>query len=200
MGGRSTSYIKYRDFVRALSADGDDDEDELATKVQRILRRRDDGPGEMDRLFREFDRNRDGDISEREFLRAMDKLRLDLTDSEARRLMRRFDRNNDGRISYREFIRFAEGRGGLASPSKRDRDGDRFSMDDDEDELAIKVQRILRRRDVGPGELDRLFREFDRNRDGDISEREFLRAMDKLRLDVTDSEARRLMRRFDRNN
>merc|ERR1712054_20958 len=125
---------------------------------------RDDGPGEMDRLFREFDRNRDGDISEREFLRAMDKLRLDLTDSEARRLMRRFDRNNDGRISYREFIRFAEGRGGVSSPSKRDRDGDRFSMDDDEDELA------------------------------------FLRAMDKLRLDLTDSEARRLIRRFDRNN
>merc|ERR1711988_1129891 len=198
MGGRSTSYIKYRDFVRALSADGDDDEDELATKVQRILRRRDDGPGEMDRLFREFDRNRDGDISEREFLRAMDKLRLDLTDSEARRLMRRFDRNNDGRISYREFIRFAEGRGGVSSPSKRDRDGDRFSMD--EDELATKVQRILRRRDDGPGEMDRLFREFDRNRDGDISEREFLRAMDKLRLDLTDSEGRRLMRRFDRND
>merc|ERR1712216_342139 len=193
--GRSTSYIKYRDFVRALSADGENDEDELATKVQRILRRRDDGPGEMDRLFREFDRNRDGDISEREFLRAMDKLRLDLTDKEAKRLMRRFDRNNDGRISYREFIRFAEGRGGVSSPSKRDRDGDRFSMDDDEDELATKVQRILRRRDDGPGEMDRLFREFDRNRDGDISEREFLRAMDKLRLDVTDSEARRLMRR-----
>merc|ERR1711975_192113 len=134
----------------------DDDEDELAIKAQRILRRRDDGPGELDRLFREFDRNRDGDISEREFLRAMDKLRLDLTDSEARRLMRRFDRNNDGRISYREFIRFAEGRGGVSSPSKRDRDGDRFSMDDDEDELATKVQRILRRRDDGPGEMDRL--------------------------------------------
>merc|ERR1712167_343407 len=100
----------------------------------------------MDRLFREFDRNRDGDISEREFLRAMDKLRLDLTDREAKRLMRRFDRNNDGRISYREFIRFAEGRGGSSSPKKRDRDRDRFSMSDDED-LATKVQRILRRRD-----------------------------------------------------
>merc|ERR1711988_1955540 len=178
-GGVSSPSKRDRDGDRFSM---DDDEDELATKVQRILRRRDDGPGEMDRLFREFDRNRDGDISEREFLRAMDKLRLDLTDSEAKRLMRRFDRNNDGRIAYREFIRFAEGRGGVSSPSKRDRDGDRFSMDDDEDELATKVQRILRRRDDGPGEMDRLFREFDRNRDGDISEREFLRAMDKLRL------------------
>merc|ERR1712139_616304 len=165
--------------------------------LRKILRRRND---DLNRVFREFDTNRDGEISEREFLRAMDKLRLDLTDKEARRLMRRFDRNNDGRISYREFIRFAEGRGGVSSPSKRDRDGDRFSMDDDEDELATKVQRILRRRDDGPGEMDRLFREFDTNRDGDISEREFLRAMDKLRLDVTDREAKRLMRRFDRNN
>ena len=112
--------------------------------------------------------------------------------------MRRFDRNNDGRISYREFIRFAEGRDGSSSPRKRDRD--RFSVDDDEDELATKVQRILRRRDDAPGEMDRLFRDFDTNRDGEISEREFLRAMDKLRLDLTDREARKLMRRFDRNN
>merc|ERR1711998_346937 len=87
------------------SAADDEDEDELASKVRKILRRRDEDLG---RLFREFDRNRDGDISEREFLRAMDKLRLDVTDSEARRLMRRFDRNNDGRISYREFIRYIE--------------------------------------------------------------------------------------------
>merc|ERR1712028_171280 len=118
--GRSASYIKYRDFVRLLS--DDEDEDELATKVQRILSRRDD---DLDRLFREFDVNRDGEVSEREFMRALDKLRLDLTDKEARKLMRRFDTDNSGRISYREFIRFAEGKGGASSSRK----GDRFALD-----------------------------------------------------------------------
>merc|ERR1712054_62383 len=117
------------------------------------------GDEDLGRIFREFDRNRDGDISEREFLRAMDKLRLDVTDSEARRLMRRFDRNNDGRISYREFIRFAEGRGGRSDDRSR-RSPD--SAADDEDELASKVRKILRRRDE---DLGRIFREFDRNRD-----------------------------------
>jgi Ca2+-binding EF-hand superfamily protein len=82
-----------------------DDDYELSAKVRKIIRRRDEN---LDRVFREFDRNGDGEVSEREFLRAMDKLRLDLTDKEARKLMSRFDTDNSGRISYREFIRHLE--------------------------------------------------------------------------------------------
>jgi Ca2+-binding EF-hand superfamily protein len=202
--------VSYNEFVRAVEKHtGDrapthaDDEDELAMRVQKKLRRSDE---DLDRLFRKFDENNSGRISEREFLRAMDKLRLDLTDKEARKLMSRFDTDNSGSISYREFIRFAEGRGGVSSPRKAGRarpdDSDRSSRNldaelDDDYELSAKVRKIIRRRDEN---LDRVFREFDRNGDGEVSEREFLRAMDKLRLDLTDKEARKLMSRFDTDN
>merc|ERR1719453_487506 len=131
--------------------------------------------------FEHFDTNRDGEIDEREFQRGMEKLKLPVARSEARQLMEKFAGRSTSYIKYRDFVRA-------------------LSDDNDEDELATKVQRILRRRDDAPGEMDRLFRDFDTNRDGEISEREFLRAMDKLRLDLTDREARKLMRRFDRNN
>merc|ERR1712054_469203 len=157
----------------------DDDEDELAIKVQRILRRRDDGPGELDRLFREFDRNRDGDISEREFLRAMDKLRLDVTDKEAKRLMRRFDVNNDGRISYREFIRFAEGRGGRATDSEESSlSVSKADVDGLMDRLRGLVQSAARK----GVDFRESFEHFDANRDGEIDEREFQRGLERLKL------------------
>ena len=52
-----------------------------------------------------MDRNRDGRISRREFARALEKLRFDLTKKEVRTLHKKFDRDGNGYIKYKDFLK-----------------------------------------------------------------------------------------------
>ena len=95
--------------------------DELAAKVQGIVKRRGRGERDLMDVFLEFDRDDSGEVDEYEFEDALKELRIDLRRGEARKLLKRFDVDGNGRISYREFVDFAKGRAG--SPrSHRGRD------------------------------------------------------------------------------
>ena len=58
----------------------------------------------LDQIFREFDSDGNGSISEVEFRNAIRKLNLGLTSREIDKLMLRIDSNSDGKIDYNEFI------------------------------------------------------------------------------------------------
>jgi len=58
----------------------------------------------LDQIFKEFDSDGNGSISEVEFRNAIRKLGLGLTSREIDKLMLRIDSNSDGKIDYNEFI------------------------------------------------------------------------------------------------
>ena len=58
----------------------------------------------LDQIFREFDADGNGFISEVEFRNAIRKLDLGLTSRDIDQLMSRIDTNNDGKISHTEFM------------------------------------------------------------------------------------------------
>ena len=58
---------------------------------------------ELTRTFRELDLNRDGQISEQEFVSAMSARGEEVTDAELRSIFGDADADGDGKISFAEF-------------------------------------------------------------------------------------------------
>ncbi len=58
----------------------------------------------FDSIFKEFDSDENGFISEVEFRNAIRKLNLGLSSREIDKLMLRIDTNQDGKIDYQEFV------------------------------------------------------------------------------------------------
>jgi Ca2+-binding EF-hand superfamily protein len=176
-------------------------DDELAAKIQKQLRRRDQN---LERLFDEFDIDQDGDVSEKEFLKAVESIKLGLTEEEAYGLMHRFDTNHDGSISYREFAKFVERKKVSKKDKKKKKKPNADTWKDfvgDEsgeipEKMVAKIQKVLRKREDN---LDDLFAEFDGDGDGDINEREFLKIICQVKNELSEEQARRLMHRFDKD-
>merc|ERR1711871_696817 len=112
---RKQGLISFDDFKQTLTATTNEF-DELAAKVQGIVKRRGRGERDLMDVFLEFDRDDSGEVDEYEFEDALKELRIDLRRGEARKLLKRFYVDGNGRISYREFVDFAKGRNG--SPRK----------------------------------------------------------------------------------
>eukprot|EP00937_MAST-01D_sp_MAST-1D-sp2_P003144 g3144.t1 len=162
--------------------------DELASKVQGIIKKRGLGKRDITDVFLEFDRDDSGEVDEYEFEDAMKSLRIELRRGEARKLFKRFDANGDGRITYREFVDFARGGEGESRERKAELD-----------ELASKVQGIIKKRGLGKRDITDVFLEFDRDDSGEVDEYEFEDAMKSLRIELRRGEARKLFKRFDAN-
>jgi hypothetical protein len=86
--------IAYRDFVHFITADDDpasgvEEDDELANKIRRRLRRRYDV--NLPRLFRRLDPSKTGFVFARDFMKLLKALELRLTSKEIRCFTRRFD-------------------------------------------------------------------------------------------------------------
>ena len=58
----------------------------------------------FEQIFREFDEDKNGYISQMEFRNAIRKLNLGLTSREIDNLMKKIDANQDGLIDWQEFM------------------------------------------------------------------------------------------------
>ena len=74
---------------------------DILEKLRQIMR---SSSQTLDQIFKEFDSDGNGSISEVEFRNAIRKLGLGLTSREIDKLMLRIDSNSDGKIDYNEFI------------------------------------------------------------------------------------------------
>jgi hypothetical protein len=91
--------------------------------------------------------------------------------------------HHDGKIAYRDFIKFITN------------DDDPASGVEEDDELANKIRRRLRRRyDVN---LPRLFRRLDPTKSGFVFARDFMKLLKALELRLATKEIRSFTRRFD---
>jgi Ca2+-binding EF-hand superfamily protein len=130
--------------------------------------------------------NGDGDLNEQEFVDALGAIKNSIKEKDARALMQRLDEDGDGRISYREFQGFVDKKKELQLSEVKAID----------DTLAAKIREILKCQDQ---DIKRLFGKFDRNGDGKVSQKEFLKTAEKLHLKLTDEELLGLMKRFDKD-
>lgn len=75
-------------------------ETDIFEKLRQIIRT---SPLNFDQIFKEFDSDGNGFITQTEFRNAIRKLNLGLTSREIDKLMLRIDSNSDGKIDYQEF-------------------------------------------------------------------------------------------------
>jgi Ca2+-binding EF-hand superfamily protein len=185
---RTPDLLTLREFEKAMGGSGDraepDDMQELATKVQRIVRRKYPDKRDLEDLFEAFDANRDGSVDKYEFEDGLKQLRLDLTRTESKQLMKRFDVDGSGTIDYREFADFAWGSGGKSSSK------DRTTLAETLGRIGENIRREAKR--LGRREVEDGFRHADRDGRGELSERDFERCLDKLDLQLSKSDIRRV--------
>jgi hypothetical protein len=74
---------------------------DIFEKVRQIIR---SSSKSFEDIFREFDEDGNGTISQTEFRNAIRKLNLGLSSREIDKLMERIDTNSDGKIDWREFM------------------------------------------------------------------------------------------------
>merc|ERR1712032_1519800 len=58
---------------------------------------------DVKKIFRSFDKNKDGEITTQEFRKCLEKLDMNLTPAQINKCAHYLDDNNSGKISYTEF-------------------------------------------------------------------------------------------------
>ena len=76
---------------------------DVARKVVKVLRKRCKAAGRVRKIFRNYDEDKSGSVSEKELSEVMQRLGISLDSTENKALFSFFDRNQDGSIYYDEF-------------------------------------------------------------------------------------------------
>ena len=190
--------IDYRDFCDKISSSGSlrTDKSEMSgsaygeDKLERInsmVRQRiQENNLSLKKAFEAFDENKDGNISRAEFIKAFNVMKLNVPEPDVIQLFNSFDQNRTGTIDYREFINRIQGI--ARRPSIR---GENM-----EQRIIELVKKRLAEKNLS---LKQTFLAFDENKDGNISQAEFLKAFRIMDLGVTDNEVISLFKSFDKN-
>eukprot|EP01028_Stygiella_incarcerata_P013707 TRINITY_DN832_c0_g1_i4.p1 TRINITY_DN832_c0_g1~~TRINITY_DN832_c0_g1_i4.p1 ORF type:complete len:435 (-),score=144.51 TRINITY_DN832_c0_g1_i4:1006-2310(-) len=161
--------------------------------------------GNVRTLFRELDSDHDGVITLDEFEELLKRFDFRVSDENMLALMRRFDLNGDGKISYHEFVQAATdpeftfdehhlGKRTTKAEKKGDHDVDHLTdeeyatllLDAEEEKkqrkLLERVISALRHQVFYRHHLftESLSRQFDFNRDGAVSQKEFLSGLERM--------------------
>jgi protein fantom len=144
--------------------------------------------------FIAFDENKDGQISQVEFLKAFRIMELGVNENEVIALFRHFDENRTGTIDYREFCNHIQGVSATSSSNfQRTGSSGPFKA---LDSIIEQIRRRIKEKNLS---LKQAFLAFDENGDGKINENEFLKTLQAMELGVSDNDARNLFSSFDRN-
>ena len=182
-------------------------EDTLYEKVRQRCRPGEDEGKTLGKVFKFFDSNENGAIDFGEFTRALQNYGCTFPDADLRALFQKYDLDNSGYLVYEEFAAAFAARGAGESHQfvtsrqqpnavlekvkkdllKRGAHGIRGlgivfrRMDDNGDKHLDKYEFEWGMREsghaLGPQDMERLFKYFDKNRDGRVSYDEFLRAI-----------------------
>ena len=188
-------------------------ENTLYEKVRQRCKPSEDEGRSLARQFQHFDTNENGAISFNEFCRALENYGCTFLEKDLVALFRKYDADNSGFLCYEEFTNAFAARGAGAGSQfpttktppnpvldkvrkdllKRGAHGIRGlgivfrRMDDNGDKHLDKYEFEWGMREsghaLGPMDMERLFKYFDKNRDGRISYDEFLVA---IRGDMND--------------
>ena len=191
LDARSIGVIDYRVFCDRLQNPVVSTETQPANKFSQIIamvkKRIQENNLSLKKAFEAFDENKDGNITRLEFLKAFKAMELGVSDSDVEQVFQSFDVNHTGTIDYREFIERIQGL--ERRPSIR---GENM-----EERIMELVKKRIAEKNLS---IRQAFLAFDDNKDGKISEPEFLKAFRIMDLGVHDNEARSLFKSIDKNN
>lgn len=153
--------------------------------------------------FCAFDANGDGFLSAHEFVHALARLGLGLSEAEASGLLAHLDANVDGLVSYEEFLTqlFRAARDPSAArvgPALVEHFAAAVAAPPDAGAAALwqRIAKAFRERGVS---LRQVFALFDSDGDGVVSRQELAEAFRLMRLSLSDGDVERLMRDIDAN-
>jgi len=133
-------------------------------------------------LFRSWDANGDGEISRKEFHKSIPALGLDVAKSDIDALFEQWDSDGGGSLAYKELRKILNTR-----PAKKMAlSGEGSIVDQLSDALKSNASRVFA-----------LFQSWDQDGDGEISRKEFHRAMPALGFDVPKADIDALFNRWD---
>uniref|UniRef100_K3W8N0 EF-hand domain-containing protein n=1 Tax=Globisporangium ultimum (strain ATCC 200006 / CBS 805.95 / DAOM BR144) TaxID=431595 RepID=K3W8N0_GLOUD len=148
----------------------------------------------LEKVFALFDLDKDGHLSQEEFvqaLRSMDTVFADLSGDDLLAIVRAMDVNIDGRIDYKEFVAF------VASSTTTDAGANKSA-----DQWQDEIKRILIRAKEKGIPIHKIFADLDASGDGNLSYDEFGQALRKLGVSEEHVAKNRtaLMAAFDKDN
>jgi len=137
-------------------------------------------------LFREWDTNKDGFVTKQEFHKAMPLLGLHAPKKDIDAVFDSFDPDRSGKISSKELTVILRNKGSVLG-----------AIDLDEESGKTVVEQLRDALAKNSGKVIDLFREWDTNGDGNVSKKEFHKAMPLLGLNVAAKEIDALFDAFD---
>ena len=180
--------------------------DKLRTMVANLARK--EGNMDFGPILRAFDPSETNRITKKSLKGGLNKLRLELSDSEIDVLMGHFTTDQDGNIQYEAFISFVFGEEGQSAFQRRTNQKEKsntnkdIGMDAKEEATdAVAKLKIMVREAARKGvEYRDSFEHFDPSRTGKISRTNFKRGLKSLNIVLLDDEMDAVMTRFDPDN
>jgi len=130
---------------------------------------------DLNTYFQRIDSNRDGKLQKNEFIEAVKLMKIpNVSNADVGQVFDLIDANGDGSLTPNEFALFIQG----AKKSKQDRIK----------QVPVSIEREMRQ------EIQELFREFDENTDGKVSDQEIFRTMMAMGTSITLPDAQGMIR------
>ena len=130
------------------------------------------------RIFKRYDFDRSGHLSNSELRSALRDMGVDVASPEAVATIAKYDKDRNGSLTVEEFAQVCKRLRPQPPPPR-------------EVASVRKVEDDIR------DTQERIFKKYDRNRDGTLDKRELRNALSELNLDVSSDEATAALRKFD---
>jgi len=185
--GSKKHNINYRRFLRACAPGEDVIIEEVAEKFRMKLSKARD----LKKVFAEFDTGETGLLSRKAFRDGLQKLDLDLTDSEVRLLLDKFDLNGDGQVSFSKFVAFAEGHDASLVPGS-----ERKLIGAEVEQIFDQLRALVRKAHSKGVNYRQSFEHFDPGYVGAIDAGQFQEGLQRLGFDVRHEHVTLLLEKF----
>ncbi|KAL7432454.1 hypothetical protein ACHAXM_003096 [Skeletonema potamos] len=157
----------------------------IAKKKQGPLELTDDQKVEIREAFDLFDTDGSGTIDTKELKVAMRALGFDVSRDELRKLVAQVDKDGSGVIDFKEFLQMMTSK--MADRDSREEMIKAFRLFDDDETGKISFRNLKRvamelGESISDEELQEMIDEADRDGDGEVSQDEFIRIMEKTNL------------------
>lgn len=191
------NYTKFLDRYRIAMRDSDLEWMENIT--EQVCRRLFMGTNNLEETFKTWDEDNSGAVEIDELEKGLLKLNLGLSKSQIYEIMNVLDTDKDGRIQYSEFTaRFQLSFSRMKDDSVGSTKSNQAAMDAWTVSTLNKVGSALFRGEFGTN-APAVFSSIDTNGDGLLSEEEFISALHRLKLGLSDGDLKRIMQMVDAN-
>jgi len=203
--------IRYRDFIIAMnpaSSEASTADAIVRAMIDRLQHKIEErlgtgGPGssrarQLREVFEDMNERGDGKLSEGEFRKAMTHLKIDVDREDVALIFKRYDDSGNGKLDFNSFMHLVDFAPNTdKSSTSYDRRGDRAVSDKLVDRIRRRLEDNLGSSANSARKIKETFTDMDTDNSNYIDKREFMNAMDVLRVEVSRDEVDAIFDRFD---